>query len=149
MQQSIKDVNQSLVDDSLVTTDKIGAMNIFWSFPLKAAQDQQHLRDSYVARKGTLQQSITNLQAEIRKARETRSDRERPHKLEELRKLEQQNQEFTKFLDDMKYNNPEEIAKIEKDIEKCKTNANIWTDNIWMLKSFLVKKKGMNSKEVC
>lgn len=123
-------------------------MNIFWSFPLKAVQDQQQLRESYVTRKGILQQSIGNLQTDILKAKETRSDPQRPRKLAELRDLEQRDLELTKFLDDMKYNNPEEIAKIEKDIENCKTNANLWTDNIWMLKSFLVKKKGMNSKEV-
>ena len=33
VQQTVKDVNQSLIDDSLVCSDKIGAANIFWSFP--------------------------------------------------------------------------------------------------------------------
>lgn len=33
VQQTVKDVNQSLIDDSLVCCDKIGAANIFWSFP--------------------------------------------------------------------------------------------------------------------
>ena len=35
VQQTIKDVNQSLVDDSLVQSDKIGSANFFWSFPSK------------------------------------------------------------------------------------------------------------------
>lgn len=33
--QTIKDVNQSLVDDSMVMVDKIGSANIYWSFPSK------------------------------------------------------------------------------------------------------------------
>jgi hypothetical protein len=33
--QTIKDVNQSLVDDNLVETDKIGAGAFFWALPSK------------------------------------------------------------------------------------------------------------------
>lgn len=42
VQQTIKDINQSLVDDSLVLTDKIGAANFFWSFPSKAWEDKKN-----------------------------------------------------------------------------------------------------------
>lgn len=33
--QTIKDVNQSLVDDNLVETDRIGAGAFFWALPSK------------------------------------------------------------------------------------------------------------------
>lgn len=36
--QSVKDVLQSLVDDGLVETDKIGAGNFYWALPSKAGQ---------------------------------------------------------------------------------------------------------------
>ena len=36
---SVKDVLQSLVDDALVDTDRIGTSNYFWSFPSKAANN--------------------------------------------------------------------------------------------------------------
>ena len=36
--QSVKDVVQSLVDDGLVDTDKIGTSVYFWAFPSKALQ---------------------------------------------------------------------------------------------------------------
>ncbi len=39
VQQTIKDVNQSLVDDSFVNSDKIGASNFFWSFPSSFSED--------------------------------------------------------------------------------------------------------------
>lgn len=35
--QSVKEVVQSLVDDGLVDTDRIGTSNYFWSFPSKAS----------------------------------------------------------------------------------------------------------------
>ena len=34
---AIKDVLQSLVDDGMVDTDKVGSSNYFWSFPGKAS----------------------------------------------------------------------------------------------------------------
>lgn len=36
--QSVKDVLMSLVDDGLVTMDKIGTSNYFWSYPSAAIQ---------------------------------------------------------------------------------------------------------------
>ena len=33
---SVKEVLQSLVDDGLVDTDRVGTSNYFWSFPSKA-----------------------------------------------------------------------------------------------------------------
>lgn len=35
---TVKDVLQSLVDDNLVNTDKIGTSNYYWSFPSSALQ---------------------------------------------------------------------------------------------------------------
>ena len=34
---SVKDVLQSLVDDGLVDSDRIGTSNYFWAFPSKVA----------------------------------------------------------------------------------------------------------------
>ena len=46
--QVIKDVNQSLVDDGLVNTDKIGSSNFYWSFPaaegIKAQKNLEMIR---------------------------------------------------------------------------------------------------------
>ncbi len=39
--QSVKDVVQSLVDDDMVETDKIGTSVYFWSFPSKATMSRK------------------------------------------------------------------------------------------------------------
>lgn len=36
---SVKDVLQSLVDDALIDSDRIGTSNYFWAFPSKAANN--------------------------------------------------------------------------------------------------------------
>jgi hypothetical protein len=40
---AIKDILQSLVDDAMVDTDKVGSANYFWAFPSKAASAVGHL----------------------------------------------------------------------------------------------------------
>ena len=45
VQQTIKEVNQSLVDDNMVNLDKIGSSNFFWSFPSKEFSDKIASRD--------------------------------------------------------------------------------------------------------
>jgi hypothetical protein len=37
--QSVKEVVQSLVDDAMVDSDKIGTSIYFWAFPSKASQN--------------------------------------------------------------------------------------------------------------
>ena len=44
--QAIKDVNQSLVDDNLVESDKIGIGSFFWGLPSKGFQSRQNLIDN-------------------------------------------------------------------------------------------------------
>ena len=41
--QAVKDVNQSLVDDNLVETDKIGIGTFFWALPSMGLQTRENL----------------------------------------------------------------------------------------------------------
>ena len=41
--QTIKDINQSLVDDYLVETDKLGCGAFFWALPSKGVSQRQNL----------------------------------------------------------------------------------------------------------
>ena len=43
VEQTIKDVLQTLVDDGLVETDKIGAGNFYWALPSTASLKVEHL----------------------------------------------------------------------------------------------------------
>ena len=47
-----------------------------------------------------------------------------------------------------KANDPAELERIQKEVIMLKEGADRWTDNIWAVKSYLVKKRGMSGKEV-
>jgi hypothetical protein len=148
VQQTIKEINQSLVDDFLVSTDKIGSANFFWSFPSKAYQDQVVLRQTLDATQQSLQLSVSNVQSAQSDAKLSRSSAGRQEKLQELAALEEEEKAVDRRLESLKFNDPEEIKRILREAEANQQAANRWTDNIWSVKGFLVKKKGMPSKEV-
>ena len=56
--QTVKDVNQSLIDDHLVETDKIGIGCYFWAFPSKGFQTRKNLIQDYDSKIETAKKSI-------------------------------------------------------------------------------------------
>lgn len=48
VQQSVKDVLQTLVDDGLVTVEKIGISNFYWSFPSSIQQSVSVIKETNV-----------------------------------------------------------------------------------------------------
>jgi len=69
--------------------------------------------------------------------------------LGKLYNLQQEDKTISAELDLLKFNDPAEIEKIKSVSDKIKVAADRWTDNIWMVKSYLTKKKGMSGREVC
>lgn len=47
-----------------------------------------------------------------------------------------------------KANDPEEHKRITREVVVLKAGADRWTDNVWAVKSHLVKRRGMSGKEV-
>ena len=148
MQQTIKDINQSLVDDFLVCTDKIGAANFFWSFPSKAYQDQVNLKNGYNAHIDSLRNSLLDLQSQVEEASHHRKAEGRELKMRRMHQLLEEEKHLDQRLGELKFNDPEEIKKILMQADINKSAAYRWTDNIYTMKTFLTKKKGMPSKEV-
>lgn len=121
--QSVKDVLMSLVDDGLVTMDKIGTSNYFWSYPSAALQLVQKnitilsylsLLDQGKNKLKDLQASLEKekakqqrLQEEIGEAKDTREDTdERAELLKELAELKAKNKELMNELQKYKENDP-------------------------------------------
>uniref|UniRef100_A0A7S2XYC3 Meiotic nuclear division protein 1 homolog n=1 Tax=Fibrocapsa japonica TaxID=94617 RepID=A0A7S2XYC3_9STRA len=148
--QTIKDVNQSLIDDHLVDADKIGSANFFWSFPSKV----------YVVKKTkieSLQKQIEDSKRQLNAAQDKVADLENAGRQdsntrrEGLAKLDQERKrgsELDERLQCLKENDPEELLRLKNLQEEIKEHVNRWTDNIWAVKSWCVKKKGMPSKDV-
>ncbi|KAJ3614387.1 hypothetical protein NHX12_017961 [Muraenolepis orangiensis] len=62
---SVKDVLQSLVDDNMVDSERVGTSNYYWAFPSKALharkrklQDLEKQHDEAKQRKALVQQAV-------------------------------------------------------------------------------------------
>ncbi|KAJ1423919.1 meiotic nuclear division protein 1 [Ochromonadaceae sp. CCMP2298] len=148
VQQTVKDMNQSLVDDFLVFSDKIGSANFFWSFPSKAYQDQLVRKDTLQAAAATVQQSVESLASQVEQARACRQGAGRAQRLRALEGIRAESRACDVQLEGLKGNDPEEIRKAGLAAVGNKASADRWTDNVWTIKAYLVKKKGMSGKEV-
>jgi len=142
-------MNQSLIDDFLVFSDKIGSANFFWSFPSKAYQDQNVRKDTLTSARAHIQQNIVSAKEQIVQARADRSHPSRDQMVAELANLKKEEEHLDGQLEQLKVNDPEEIRRVEKLALVNKAAADRWTDNIWQIKTYLTKKKGMAGKEVC
>lgn len=148
VQQTVKDMNQSLVDDFLVFSDKIGSANFFWSFPSKAYQDQNVRKETLSNTRAQIRQNIDTVSSQVEEARAERSHPDRARMLVELANFKREEDQLDGQLEQLKVNDPDEIRRVEKLAQLSKASADRWTDNLWQIKSFLTKKKGMAGKEV-
>ena len=136
-------MNQSLVDDFLVNSDKIGSSNFFWSFPSKHGQDLKRKRDLML----DTVQSSGSLDEKLENALSNRSHPDRKAKMQKLRSLLEEDKELDIMIQKNKENDPAELQRILKQVAMNKESVNRWTDNIWAVKKFLTKSKGLGSKE--
>jgi Mnd1 HTH domain/Leucine zipper with capping helix domain len=148
VQQTIKEVNQSLVDDNLVLTDKIGSANFFWSFPSKAYHDRVVEKQLLTEQISQSRAAIAQLQKQRDTTEQGRTDPERPAKIQRLRDLRERDRELDLAIAANAQNDPEMIKKIERDTAIVKEGADRWTENVWAMKTWLTKKKGISSNEV-
>jgi len=149
---TIVEINQSLVDDGLVEKEKIGGSNYFWSFPAKKDRMMQLKYEQTLTNIEALKVKVSEAEAKLadaRRGREEDEHGERAKKLAKLVELENEKKAREKELEALQENDPQVLADLEKELQLVKEAAYRWTDNIFNCKSYLVKKRGMNSKEAC
>ncbi|KAJ6731369.1 MEIOTIC NUCLEAR DIVISION PROTEIN 1-like protein [Salix purpurea] len=135
--QSVKDVVQSLVDDDLVSKDKIGTSVYFWSLPSCAGNQ---LRSVYRKLDSDLQSSkkrhaeLIDQCDELKKGREESDERETA--LAELKTIEMKYNELKDEMGKYADNDPAAFQAMKKAIEVAHVAANRWTDNIFTLRQW-------------
>ncbi|XP_048457642.1 meiotic nuclear division protein 1 homolog [Rhincodon typus] len=146
---SVKEVLQSLVDDGMVDTERIGTSNYFWAFPSKAhhirkkkLEQLKHQLAEGTQRKQSLQQSI-----EKAKVGRQNTDK-RANMLKELEELRQQRNQLKAELEKYKECDPEVIEGIRQANKVAKDAANRWTDNVFAIKSWANKKFGFERNKI-
>ena len=140
---TVKDVVQSLIDDDLVHVDKIGSSNWYWAFPGEATSKAR-------ASLETAEKEATQLLEEklrLEKKIETQTKKNpvtNEHKAlsAEVNALRETNTKLTEELESFSSSNPETIKMMREATSVSKKAANVWTDNVFMMKSWAENKMG-------
>ena len=139
--QAVKDVVQSLVDDSLVHVDKIGTSNWFWSFPGAADSALRARLEGLDAEKAKV-----DAECEAMDARLAAAEAERPQ-TEELQMAEvllssarEANAALLKEQESFATGDAAIKEAMREGTPVAREAANRWTDNVFMLKSWVEKK---------
>ncbi|XP_020637085.3 meiotic nuclear division protein 1 homolog isoform X1 [Pogona vitticeps] len=146
---SVKEVLQSLVDDGMVDTDRIGTSNYFWAFPSKALharkrklEELQNQFSEYCQRKKSLEESIE-------KSKIGRQDTaERAALTKELAALQQKKAHLKAELDKYTECDPDVVEEVRQANKVAKEAANRWTDNIFAIKSWAKRKFGFEDNKI-
>lgn len=135
--QSVKDVVQSLVDDDLVSKDKIGTSVYFWSLPSCAGNQLRNVHqklDSELQNSGTRHAQLVEQCEALKKGREESDEREAA--LADLKAIQLKHNELKNELEKYRDNDPAAFEAMKEAIEVAHTAANRWTDNIFSLKQW-------------
>ncbi|XP_029041958.1 meiotic nuclear division protein 1 homolog [Osmia bicornis bicornis] len=139
--QSVKDVLQTLVDDGLVRSEKIGTSVYFWTFPgenITAIEQRISEASKKIVEAEFKLQKLKEASAKEQIGKEDTEERQiLLHELEELKAKEVQlKKQIAKFSDA----DPEAIAKLVEKVQEYKDAANVWTDNIFAIQSWCKRK---------
>ncbi|BES90860.1 Meiotic coiled-coil protein [Nesidiocoris tenuis] len=133
--QSVKDVVQSLVDDNLVKTDKIGTSIYFWAFPSDAKLTKkvkfEELQKDLASTKSTLEK--THLAA-AQLEDGLQESAERARALKENERLQLERTQLIEKIQCYSGIDPEEFDQKNGEIQVAKDAANRWTDNVFSIR---------------
>ncbi|XP_066506178.1 meiotic nuclear division protein 1 homolog [Hoplias malabaricus] len=138
---SVKEVLQSLVDDNLVDSERVGTSNYFWAFPSKALharkrklQELEKQLEEGTKRRAALQQAVD-------KAKKGRQDtKERASLQKELQSFREQREKLRTELEQYKECDPEVVEEMRKENTVAKEAVSRWTDNVFAIKSWAKRK---------
>uniref|UniRef100_A0A673MY52 Meiotic nuclear division protein 1 homolog n=1 Tax=Sinocyclocheilus rhinocerous TaxID=307959 RepID=A0A673MY52_9TELE len=140
---SVKEVLQSLVDDNMVDTERVGTSNYYWAFPSKALHARKCRLEELERQHEDGNQRKKALQRAVDKAKVGREVNEkRENLLKELTALKHQRDQLKAELEKYKECDPE-VANIT-----AKEAVSRWTDNVFAIKSWAKKKFGFENSSL-
>uniref|UniRef100_A0A8B9H7B5 Meiotic nuclear divisions 1 homolog (S. cerevisiae) n=1 Tax=Astyanax mexicanus TaxID=7994 RepID=A0A8B9H7B5_ASTMX len=126
---SVKEVLQSLVDDNMVDSERVGTSNYYWAFPSKALHARKHrledLEKTGKPRKTTAVHNNLKKRATLQK---------------ELQSLKEQRESLRAEVEKYKECDPEVVEEMRKENITAKEAVARWTDNVFSIKSWAKKK---------
>ncbi|THH21318.1 hypothetical protein EW146_g189 [Bondarzewia mesenterica] len=147
--QSVKEVLQSLVDDGLVQTDKVGSSNFFWSFPSQRGAVMQNRLDAARETQKNNQRQLIEIKAGIDVERAARVEStDRSASLSTLAGLKQKIAELEKELQAYGACDPVKVEEKKRAVTLAKEAAVRWTDNYIILVSHFTRQNGVDAEEI-
>ncbi|KAL1748680.1 meiotic nuclear division protein 1, partial [Schizophyllum fasciatum] len=147
--QSVKEVVQSLVDDGLVQSDKIGSSNFFWSFPSQHGAAIQARLSTARAKQTEAAQQLKELRASVDEERSSRMDTdERRAKLARLVELKQRQATLETELGAYGTCDPIKVEETKRAVVLAKEAAIRWTDNYSALESYFRRQTGADTADI-
>ncbi|XP_030048552.1 meiotic nuclear division protein 1 homolog [Microcaecilia unicolor] len=146
---SVKEVLQSLVDDAMVDSERIGTSNYFWAFPSKALHARKRKLEALEMQLSEGNQKKKSLQQSTEKARVGRQDtEERATLTKELAAHQQKKEKLKAEVEKYQECDPDVVEEIRQVSKIAKEAANRWTDNIFAVKSWAKRKFGFEENKI-
>ncbi|XP_042726523.1 meiotic nuclear division protein 1 homolog [Lagopus leucura] len=146
---SVKEVLQSLVDDGMVDTDRIGTSNYFWAFPSKALHARKRKLEELQTQFAETNQKKEILQKGIEKSKIGRENTaEREALVKELAALRQEKEQLRAEIEKYRECDPDVVEEMRQTSKVAKEAANRWTDNIFAIKSWAKRKFGFEESRI-
>nr|GEU67966.1 meiotic nuclear division protein 1 homolog [Tanacetum cinerariifolium] len=138
--QSVKDVVQSLVDDDLVSKDKIGTSVYFWSLPSCAGNQLRNVSKRLESELQSSKKRHTELVEQWESLKKGREDSDaREEALIELKAIEQKYHSLKAELAQFADNDPATFEAMKEATKVAHEAANRWTDNIFTMRQWCSK----------
>ncbi|KAJ3086179.1 Meiotic nuclear division protein 1 [Quaeritorhiza haematococci] len=148
--QTVKEVLDGLVADNLVSLEKIGTSNYYWSFPSTGLITRQAKLEELESEAAKLKAKKAELEAGIAKAQAGREESdERNQLLQELAKSEQLKKVNVAELQKYRDCDPMVLEMKAKAASDAKDAANRWTENIFNVQSYCSKNFNMTWDNFC
>ncbi|KAH3745798.1 meiotic nuclear division protein 1 [Pelomyxa schiedti] len=146
---TIEETLNSLVDDSLVSTEKIGSSKYFWAFKKDAAVKKRVALESAQKRVAELTEKLERLTTENAQLHTTHAcTEETKAAVAQLDELRAKHDSLSTELESMADNDPVTIQQTDAKATKLKEAADRWTDNIFTLKKFCADKWSMDPADI-
>jgi hypothetical protein len=141
-------VLQSLVDDGIVDTDKIGSGVYYWAFPSKSGQKRRARLDALnldVEQKRLDRQRLTSERDRLLEGRQDTETRQ--SLLQRLSDLEQHSTKLRAQLCNLQGADPAEIDRLRSETRVGVEAANRWADNVDVLRKWAAEKFAISSSD--
>jgi Fe2+ or Zn2+ uptake regulation protein len=136
--QTVKEVLQSLVDDRLICSEKIGSSNYFWSFPSQARKHKEASLGNLRAKLQTLHDTNDQLGQHVEQLR-IRKVGVDANLFKEYRQLQAELNAVAKELDAYADVDPVTFEQTKQQLLEKKDAVSQWTDVLCALEDYCVR----------